>query len=180
MAGGDSFSLLPTDPRPHSAPRETDGGWAAGRHLSLRSVFSRNSGADLSAGSQAVAAETPSSLCDGDGSLTSRVEASSGPAGRCRGWEGVLLSATAASYPGQSPRPDLRPGIALAGEALAGLPIATNTHDQAHWRLTHQSVQERLGAAGCSHNKRPRDMGGSCGLKACEITPVIWSSWTCF
>ena len=52
------------------------------------SVFSRRSGADLSAGSQVVAAETPSSLCDGGRPLTSQVEASSSHAGWYRGWEG--------------------------------------------------------------------------------------------
>ena len=36
-------------------------------------------------------------------------------------------------------------GLALAGESLAGLPIATNTHDQAHWRL---NPSERPGEAG--------------------------------
>lgn len=96
-----------------------------------------------------MAAETPSSLCDGGGPLTSQVEASSDHAGRYRGWEGgpaecdcSLLSLDSAHsltsgrvlpflvLPASSAKQEGWPCWRIPDRRT----MATNTDGQAHWR----------------------------------------------
>lgn len=106
-----------------------------------------------------MAAEIPSSLCDGGGPLASQVEASSDHAGRYRGWEGGPAECDCSLLPPDSAHSltsgRVLPFLVLPASSAKqeGWPcwripdcwtMATNTDGQAHWRL---NPSERPGEA---------------------------------